>query len=152
MLTPDGPKVLEYNVRFGDPESQVVVPRLASDLAVHCSEAATGRLTTPVRWRDESCVTVVASSDGYPTDPRTGDAISGLDAIEDWDDVVVFHAGTALDDDTLRTAGGRVLCVTALGETIADARARAYEALERVSWPGMQYRTDIAAAAEKGAA
>lgn len=152
MLTPDGLKVLEYNVRFGDPESQVVVPRLASDLAVHCSEAATGRLTTPVRWRDEACVTVVTASAGYPTAPRTGDAISGLDAIAGWDDVEVFHAGTTLDGDTLRTASGRVLCVTALGATIGDARARAYEAVERISWPGMHYRTDIAAAAEKGSA
>jgi phosphoribosylamine--glycine ligase len=150
MLTPAGVKVLEYNVRFGDPECQVVVPRLASDLAAHCSEAATGRLETPVRFSDDACVTVVLASEGYPVAPRTGDAIRGLDAVAALADVEVFHAGTEQDGADVRTAGGRVLAVTATGATIAAARARAYEAVERISWPGMQYRTDIAAAAEKG--
>jgi phosphoribosylamine--glycine ligase len=146
MLTPDGLKVIEYNVRFGDPETQVVVPRMASDLAVHCAEAATGRLETPVRFVDDACVTVALASEGYPATPRTGDVISGLDEVATLDDVYVFHAGTTRDGDAIRTAGGRVLSVTALGPSIADARDRAYDAVGRISWPGMQHRTDIAAA------
>jgi len=146
MLTPEGTKMLEYNVRFGDPESQVVLPRLASDLVVHCSEAATGRLTTPVQFLPNACVTVVLSSEGYPVAPRTGDVITGLAEAAELDDVVIFHAGTARDGDDLRTAGGRVLAVTAVASDLAGARARAYEAAGLISWPGMQYRTDIAAA------
>lgn len=146
MLTPEGTKVLEYNVRFGDPECQVVVPRLASDLAVHCSEAATGRLTTPVRFVDDACVTVVLATEGYPTAPRTGDVISGLDDVAALEGVYVFHAGTTRDGDSIRTAGGRVLAVTALAPTIAAARSRAYDAAGLISWTGMQHRTDIAAA------
>ena len=80
MLTPEGPKMIEYNVRFGDPECQVVVPRLASDLLAHCAEAATGRLATPVAFRDDACVTVVLATEGYPVATRTGDVIDGLDA------------------------------------------------------------------------
>jgi phosphoribosylamine---glycine ligase len=150
MLTPDGPKILEYNVRFGDPECQVVIPRLASDLSIHLAEAAAGKLETPLQWRDEAAVTVVLASEGYPAAPRTGDLIEGLDAAGDVEGVTVFHAGTAAVDgrrDAVRTAGGRVLNVTALGATLAEARARAYEGAGRISWPGMQYRRDIAAAA-----
>ena len=153
MMTPDGPKILEYNVRFGDPECQVVVPRLASDLATHLAEAAAGDLATPLRWRDEAAVTVVLASEGYPAAPRTGDVIEGLDAAGEVEGVTVFHAGTAAVDGrpgAVRTAGGRVLNVTALGATLADARARAYEAAGRISWPGMQYRRDIAAVAAGG--
>jgi phosphoribosylamine--glycine ligase len=140
--------VLEYNVRFGDPECQVVVPRLSSDLAVHCMEAATGRLETPVTFDDVACVTVVLASEGYPTAPRTGDVIEGLDAAAAMDDVVVFHAGTRRDDaGRFLTAGGRVLDVTAWGADLAAARARAYEAVAKISWPGIVCRTDIAAAA-----
>ncbi len=146
MLTADGPKVLEYNVRFGDPECQVVVPRLASDLATHCAEAARGALTTPVRFRDDACVTVVMASDGYPASPRTGDPIDGLDRAAEVDDVVVFHAGTKRDaDGRVVTSGGRVLDVTALGDTVERARERAYEAASRISWQGAWYRRDIAA-------
>jgi phosphoribosylamine--glycine ligase len=146
MLTPEGVKVLEYNVRFGDPECQVVVPRLVSDLAAHCSEAATGRLTTPVRFADDACVTVVLATEGYPAAPRQGDVITGVADAAALDGVEVFHAGTVRDGDALRTAGGRVLSVTAVAPTIADARSRAYEAVGRISWPGMQHRSDIAAA------
>ena len=145
MLTPDGPKIIEYNVRFGDPECQVVVPRLASDLAVHLAEAATGRLETPVEFRDDACVTVVLASEGYPASPRTGDVIEGLEALRDLDDVVVFHAGTKETPEGVVTAGGRVLSVTALGADVAAARARAYEAADRISWPGLHRRSDIAA-------
>ncbi len=146
MLTPEGTKMLEYNVRFGDPESQVVLPRLSSDLAAHCAEAATGRLTTPVQFLHNACVTVVLSTEGYPVAPRTGDVITGLAEAAALDDVVIFHAGTTRDGEDLRTAGGRVLAVTAVASDIAGARARAYEAAGLISWPGMQYRTDIAAA------
>jgi phosphoribosylamine---glycine ligase len=148
MLTPAGPKILEYNVRFGDPECQVVVPRLASDLGEHLREAAAGRLRTPLRWRDEACVTVVLASEGYPATPRAGDPIQGVEAAEELEGVMVFHAGTtAGTGGPLTTAGGRVLNVTALGGTIETARARAYEAVGQISWPGMQYRRDIAAGA-----
>ena len=146
MLTPDGPKVIEYNVRFGDPECEVVVPRLASDLAVHCAEAATGRLESPVVFRDDACVTVVLASPGYPADPQTGGVISGIDAASELDDVMIFHAGTRMDGNDLVTAGGRVLAVTALGADVGAARSRAYEAVAKISWPGLQHRSDIAAA------
>ncbi|MGH8997894.1 MAG: phosphoribosylamine--glycine ligase [Acidimicrobiia bacterium] len=148
MLTPEGPKILEYNVRFGDPECQVVVPRLASDLAVHLAEASEGRLRTPVRWRDEAAVTVGLATAGYPAQPRLGDVIAGLDDAAKVEGVVVFHAGTGWSDgeDEVVTAGGRVLSVAALGATVAEARQRVYRAAGMISWPGMHHRTDIAAA------
>jgi phosphoribosylamine--glycine ligase len=146
MLTPTGPKVLEYNVRFGDPECEVVVPRLRSDLARHCLESARGKLETPVAFSDEACVTVVLATEGYPASPRSGDVIEGVEAAEAHDRVLVFHAGTTRDEaGALRTAGGRVLNVTALGPSIEQARERAYTACAEISWPGMQYRRDIAA-------
>jgi len=148
MLTADGPKVIEYNVRFGDPECQVVVPRLASDLGELCTAAARGAALPPVTFDDDACVTVVLASGGYPSTPATGERIAGLDAVADQPDVVVFHAATArTPDGTLVTAGGRVLDVTAWGATVAAARRRAYEAAAAISWPGIQYRRDIAAAA-----
>ena len=150
MLTTEGPKLIEYNVRFGDPECQVVVPRLASDLFDHCMEAASGRLSSPVRATDDACVLVVLASEGYPVATRTGDVIEGLDRVAGIDDVTVFHAGTARSGDDLVTAGGRVLDVVATGPTIAAARARAYEAVAHISWPGVQYRRDIAARAGGG--
>ncbi len=147
MLTPDGPKVLEYNVRFGDPECQVVIPRLAGDIALHCLEAASGALSTPVRFTDDTCVTVVLAAAGYPESPRRGDPIEGIDAANAIEGVEVFHAGTAIDaDGRLVTAGGRVLDVTATGSTVSEARARAYKAAEQIQWSGMQFRRDIAAA------
>ena len=148
MLTADGPKVIEYNVRFGDPECQVVVPRLASDLGELCTAAARGAALPPVTFDDDACVTVVLASGGYPSAPATGERITGLDAVADQPDVVVFHAATArAPDGALVTAGGRVLDVTAWGATVAAARRRAYEAAAAITWPGMQYRRDIAAAA-----
>jgi phosphoribosylamine--glycine ligase len=147
MLTADGPKVLEYNVRFGDPECQVVLPRLESDLGELLHAAARGDTLPPVRFRDDACVTVVLASAGYPARPRTGHPIEGLDAAADVDGAVVFHAGTArADDGAIVTAGGRVLDVTAVAPTVAAARGRAYEAVSRIGWPGVQYRGDIAAA------
>jgi phosphoribosylamine---glycine ligase len=144
MLTVDGVKVIEYNVRFGDPECQVVIPRLESDLFRHCFEAASGRLTTAVSFTPDACVTVVAAAEGYPVSVRTGDPIIGLDAANRIEGVTVFHAGTARKGDAIVTAGGRVLDVTATGATLREARDRAYGALERISWPGMHYRRDIA--------
>ncbi len=147
MLTPDGVKVLEYNVRFGDPEAQVVLPRLASDFAELCRDAAAGRAGRDARFREDACVTVVLATEGYPASPRQGDIIEGLDDAEQLPGVTVFHAGTKPMDGQLMTAGGRVLDVTAVAPTLAEARRRAYEAAGRISWPGVQYRRDIAAAA-----
>jgi phosphoribosylamine--glycine ligase len=149
MLTPDGPKVLEYNVRFGDPECQVLVPRLASDLYVHLSEAAAGGLATPVELADRACVGVVLAAEGYPPAPlRKGDEIAGLDRAAAHEGVVVFHSGTAPGDGRrVVTGGGRVLTVTAVGADLASARERAYSAVAEISWPGVHYRHDIGAQA-----
>lgn len=144
MLTPEGPKVLEYNVRFGDPEAQAVLPRLASDLATHCREAAEGRIRADVRWQDDACVTVVLAAANYPGTPRTGDPIEGLDDVALVPGVVVFHAGTERDGDKIVTAGGRVLAVTGLAPSIREARDLAYTAAGGISWEGMQLRRDIA--------
>jgi phosphoribosylamine--glycine ligase len=144
MLTPTGPKVLEFNVRFGDPEAQVVVPRWTGDVVAVLAQAAGGSLQMQPTFSDEVAVTVVCSSEGYPQQPRTGDVISGLDAIPP--DVHVFMAGVDADaEGRLVTTGGRVLSVTALGADVDEARARAYAAVGRISWPGMHARSDIAA-------
>ncbi len=147
MLTPAGPKVLEYNVRFGDPEAEVVLPRIESDLAAVLAQAAGGHLDTGVVLTDRAAVCVVLASEHYPASPRTGDPIAGLDDAHRLDDVVVFAAGVAPGPDgTLLTAGGRVLAVVGLGDTVPAARATAYDAVGRITWPGMHHRTDIAAA------
>ncbi|MGH9224119.1 MAG: phosphoribosylamine--glycine ligase [Acidimicrobiales bacterium] len=141
MLTPDGPKVLEYNVRFGDPEAQAVLPRYAGDLAQLLAEAAAGQLRTEPEWDGRPAVTVVLATHGYPVAPRLDDVIGGLEEAAAKPGVTVFSAGMGPGGVT---AGGRVLNVTALGDDLADARRRAYGAVGRISWPGMQYRTDIA--------
>lgn len=146
MLTADGPKVLEYNVRFGDPEAQVLIPRLGQHLGKLLLAAAKGELAEAQLPVDApSAVTVVLAAANYPGTPRTGDEIEGLDAAGRHADVTVYHAGTALKDGKIVTAGGRVLTVTALGETVADARAKAYSAAREIRFAGMQMRTDIAA-------
>jgi phosphoribosylamine--glycine ligase len=145
MLTPSGPKVLEYNVRFGDPECEVVVPRLRSDLGELCRAAAAGEWLPDVQFGDDACVTVVLASEGYPGAARTGDVIEGLEDARAVEGALVFHAGTRRDGDRILTAGGRVLAVSALGPTVANARARAYEAADRIRWPGQKRRSDIAA-------
>jgi phosphoribosylamine--glycine ligase len=148
MLTASGPKMLEYNVRFGDPECQVVVPRLDMDLAQLLAEAANGRISTAPRCSSDAMVTVVLAAEGYPTGPRTGDPIVGIDDARSLDGVNVYCAGVAAGrDGGLVTAGGRVVNVTGRGRTIAEARDRAYAGVARISWPGMQHRTDIAARA-----
>ena len=151
ILTAEGPKVLEFNVRFGDPETQVVLPRLDEDLTGLLAEAAAGRLRTEPRARRDAAVCVVLAAEGYPGTPRTGDVITGLDDAAEVDGVTVLHAGTALDErDRFVTAGGRVLGVTGTGATIAQARERAYAGVAKIDWPGMRHRTDIAAAAASG--
>jgi phosphoribosylamine---glycine ligase len=149
MLTPTGLKMLEYNVRFGDPETQVVLPRLSSSLTTLLAEAAAGELQHDVRFVDDAAVTVACATENYPSTPRTGDRIRGLDEANAIDGVTVYCAGVrgavAGEEDGLYTAGGRVLNVTAMGATIGEARERAYRAVRCISWPGMHYRDDIAA-------
>ncbi len=153
MLTPDGPKMLEYNVRFGDPETQVVLPRLTSDLGELLAAAAEGALGEPPTFDDGAAVTVVCAAEGYPRDVRTGDRIEGLDAAREIEGVSVFCAGVgAGPDGALVTAGGRVLAVTGQGPDLAAARERAYAAVGRISWPGMHHRNDIASGAVADAA
>jgi phosphoribosylamine--glycine ligase len=151
MLTPDGPRLLEYNVRFGDPEAQVVLPRLTTDLGELLAAAAAGDLGAAgaPTFGDQACVTVVLASEGYPTAPRTGDVIEGIEAAEAVG-ATVFCAGVGRDDaGRLVTAGGRVLAVTARADDLAGARERAYAAARYISWPGMHHRTDIAAQASE---
>lgn len=148
MLTAEGLRLIEYNVRFGDPECQVVVPRLSSDLAELLASAAAGELGPAPTVDDAAMVTVVCASEGYPASPRTGDVIDGLEEADAMPGVTVFRAGVGRDDrGRLVTAGGRVLNVCGTGATVAEARDRAYAAVEKISWPGMHHRSDIAAAA-----
>ena len=148
MFTADGPKLIEYNVRFGDPETQVVVPRLTSDLAELLREAAEGRLRSTPTVSDDAHVTVICASEGYPGTPRIGDVIEGIDAVADMPGVQVYAAGVDSDPEgRLVTAGGRVLDVCGRGATLGQARDRAYDAVARISWPGMHHRSDIALAA-----
>jgi phosphoribosylamine--glycine ligase len=145
MLTAEGPKVIEFNVRFGDPETQVVLPRLRTNLVDLLAEAAAGRITGEPGFDDDAAVTVVLASEGYPEAPTTGVPITGIDDAEALEGVTVFHAGTArAANGDLVTSGGRVLDVTALGATIAEARSRAYSAITAIAFPGMHYRGDIA--------
>jgi phosphoribosylamine--glycine ligase len=142
MLTPEGPKMLEYNVRFGDPEAQAVVPRITGDLAEWLASAAAGRLGPAPAITGDAAVTVVCAAPGYPVAPRLGDPIGGIEEAAALPATSVFCAGVG---PGMVTAGGRVLAVTALGADVAEARARAYAGVERISFPGMQVRRDIAA-------
>lgn len=148
MMTPQGPKLLEYNCRLGDPETQVVLPRLTSDLADLLAAAGSGELAdVEPTFTDDAAVTVVCAAEGYPTAPRTGDVIEGLDVARDLPGVEIYCAGVATDNDgRLITSGGRVLAVTGLGESIESARTTAYDAVDHITWPGRTVRTDIAAA------
>jgi len=146
MLTADGPTLIEYNVRFGDPEAEVVLPRCGGDLAEVFLAAAEGRLLGPPPVSGDSAVCVVVAAPGYPAAPITGGAVDGLDGAGTVEGVTIYHAGTRRDaDGTLRVAGGRVLAVTGVGPGADAARARAYDAVGRVRIEGMQYRSDIAA-------
>ncbi len=144
MLTPNGPKVLEYNARFGDPEAQVVLPRLKTDLVDVFEAAIDGKLNElNLEWDSNSTVCVVLASGGYPVDYQKGFEITGLDAQKDKEDLMVFHAGTALKEGKFITNGGRVLGVTAIGKDMDEARLKAYEAVEDIDFVGKQFRTDI---------
>jgi phosphoribosylamine--glycine ligase len=140
----EGPKVLEFNCRFGDPEAQAVLPLLRDDLFKICAEAATGSLpVTRFEWRPGAAVTVVAASKGYPGEYEKGKVIKGLDQIEEKEGLWAFHAGTAEQEGKVVTAGGRVLAVTALGPSVGDAVKKVYRGMELIKFPGMQYRKDI---------
>jgi phosphoribosylamine--glycine ligase len=147
MLTEQGPKVLEYNARFGDPETQVLMPRLDGDWLAALHACATGRLEQyQLKWKNEAAVCVVMSSGGYPGSYDKGLPIDGVEEADSMDGVVVFHAGTARDESgRLVTAGGRVLGVTALGGDLSMARTKAYDAVSRIRWDGEHHRSDIAA-------
>jgi phosphoribosylamine--glycine ligase len=137
-------KVLEFNVRFGDPEAQVLMMRLTSDLAVLIDAACDGSLAeATVEWDPRAAACVVLAAEGYPGTVEKGRVISGLDRLRDWRDGMVFHAGTRREADRVVTDGGRVLGVTALGATVEDAVAEAYRAVAHIEWPGMHYRRDI---------
>ena len=153
IVTDAGVKVLEFNCRFGDPETQAVLPRLDSDLLEHCAAAARSELGgSKVIWKPQDCVTVVLASAGYPASSHKGDVISGLDEAAALDGVTVYHAGTALQDGDVVTAGGRVLAVSALGDGFEAARARAYAGVDKIAFDGRQVRPDIAARAVKARA
>lgn len=146
MLTAEGPKLLEFNARFGDPETQVIMPRLESDALEAFYMVATGKLDAfDLRWTDQVAVCVVLASDGYPGSYEKGKVILGIEEAEELDGVTVFHAGTAFNQDgELVTNGGRVLNVVALADTFEDARELAYEACDKINFEGKQYRHDIA--------
>lgn len=152
MLTPAGPKIVEFNVRFGDPETQVVLPRLESDLVDVMVAVADGKPEDiELAWSDTWAVCVVLASEGYPGSYEKGKVILGIEEAEELPGVTVFHAGTARNaDGELITAGGRVLNVVALGDTFEEARERAYEACDLINFEGKQLRTDIGARAAKG--
>ena len=150
-LTDHGTRVIEFNARFGDPETQVLIPRLKTPLATLLYNAATGNLSgTTLEWSDESAVTVVLAAQGYPAAPQSGGVISGFSSINN---VSIFHAGTSHKDEALVSSGGRVLTVTGVGEDLTEARNLAYRAISQISLAGSFYRTDIAlnaSVAEKG--
>ena len=145
MMMSDGARVLEFNCRFGDPETQAILPRLKSDLLDLLEATIDGTLAgAAVEWDPRAAVTVVMASGGYPGKYETGKPISGLESCSEMADVQIFHAGTRRENDRIVTSGGRVLAVTALGETLPTARARAYEAVGRIEFEGAHYRRDIA--------
>ncbi len=144
-LTSKGPRVIEFNARFGDPETQALIPRLDSSLAEMCAAAASGDLSgVRLRWSDDVCGSVVLSSAGYPSAYPVDRPITGVKEAAAEDNVQVFHAGTAMRDGELVTAGGRVLAVSATGESFAVARSRAYDAVSKIRFEGMHVRSDIA--------
>jgi phosphoribosylamine--glycine ligase len=148
MITSNGPKVLEFNCRFGDPETQALLPRMKSDLLPLLEATLDGKIDNHlIEWDGRISVTVVLASAGYPGKYETGKIISGLDEVAKLDDVQVFHAGTKTAANQVVTAGGRVLAVTGLGKTIAAARDRAYAAVSRIHFDGCHYRRDIALSA-----
>lgn len=145
MITADGPKLIEYNTRFGDPECQVLMMRLKDDILTLMLACVDGTLDkVSARWFDEAAVSVVLAANGYPGSYKKGTEIRGLDAFADDPDIEIFHAGTRMEEGRLLAAGGRVLNVTALGSNVQEARDRAYAAIERIDWPDGFCRSDIA--------
>jgi len=145
MITATGPKVLEFNVRFGDPECQAILMRLKSDLVALLVASITGNLhRIQLEWYEDDAVCVVLCAKGYPGTFDKGNPIYGLDTLRDWQDGFVFHAGTTKVDGRWITTGGRVLGVTARGRGIGSAVQKAYDAINRITWDGMHYRRDIA--------
>jgi phosphoribosylamine--glycine ligase len=145
MITKSGPKVVEFNCRLGDPEAQVVVPMIEGDFGEIAAAMATGKLgSVPVKQKDGAAVCVVAASDGYPGRYEKGHSISGIEDAEAMDNVTVYHAGTRTDDGQVVTAGGRVLGITAIADDLAGAVEKVYDAVDQISFEGMQYRRDIA--------
>jgi len=145
MITPGGPRVLEFNVRFGDPETQVLLPRLKNDLLEVFLAVCDGRLEEiTLAWDPRPAVCVVMASGGYPGDYQKDKPILGLPAAAQLKDVTVFHGGTVLRDGAVLTSGGRVLGVTAVGKDLRQAKARAYEAVDHIRFDGAHYRRDIA--------
>jgi phosphoribosylamine--glycine ligase len=148
IITSEGPRVLEFNCRFGDPETQALLPRLKSDLLLLLEATIDGKIDRcAIEWDTRAAVTVVLASAGYPGKYETGKPISGLAKAAKLEDVQIFHAGTKRDGCDVKTAGGRVLAVTALGSTVEAARARAYEAVSRIRFEGCHFRRDIALSA-----
>jgi len=143
MLTPDGPSLIEYNVRFGDPECEAIMARIAGDFAALLYAVATGADFAAPELVPDSAMTVIIAAENYPATPRKGGAIAGLDAAEAIPGVTVFHAGTVRDGDCLVASGGRVLAVTALGPTLSDARNRAYQGVAAIDYPDGFHRRDI---------
>jgi phosphoribosylamine--glycine ligase len=144
MITADGPKLIEYNVRFGDPETQVLMVRLKSDLLAALVATGDGVLDNfDLRWSDEAALTVVVAADGYPGPPQLGSEIKGLDAAAAGEGVEIFHAGTRREGNRFFANGGRVLSVTAVGRTVGEAQARVYAAIAKIDWPGGFCRKDI---------
>jgi phosphoribosylamine--glycine ligase len=143
MITEEGPKVLEFNVRFGDPEAQVILRRLNTDLVEVFNSVIDGKLIKELSWIPETAICVVLASKGYPGKYEKGKEITGIEEAEKLDNVVIFHAGTAVKDGKLVTNGGRVLNVTALGKDISEARENVYRAIEKVHFDGMHFRKDI---------
>jgi phosphoribosylamine--glycine ligase len=144
MITDKGPRTLEFNARFGDPETQVILARMRSDIVPILQGVAEGNLKeSKIDWAKEPAVCVIIASKGYPETPETGKVVSGLDALKKEGDVVVFHAATAPKDGKVVTCGGRVLGVTALGVNLDAAVTRAYQAVSKIKFDGMHYRTDI---------
>ncbi|KAB2770461.1 phosphoribosylamine--glycine ligase [Brucella anthropi] len=144
MIGKDGPKLIEYNTRFGDPECQVLMMRLNSDLLALINAAVDGKLDqVSLDWKDQPALTVVMAAEGYPSNVKKGSVVRDLDKLEGIDGVKLFHAGTAEKDGSIVASGGRVLNITAIADTVAEAQARAYEAVKLIDWPGGFYRSDI---------
>ena len=143
MIEGDEPKVLEFNVRFGDPETQSVLPRLKTDLVEVMNACIEGRLrSTPLVWDERQSVTLVLASKGYPETSHKGDIITGLSELKET--TYLFHAGTKKVEDTIQTDGGRVLAITSLAKDLQEARTEIYEEVKKINFDGMQYRSDIA--------